>query len=145
MMAAFKRILVAVDGSENSARAVEMVKSLSGDADLHVTLIHVVQPIYQAVGAYGYVNFSSLLELQEETGRTILSDAKALLDDANVAVDERLVVGNRGEEICNVAKAGNYDLIVIGRRGVSRLEEVVLGSVSSYVVHHSDLPVLIVQ
>ena len=144
-MGAFKRILVAVDGSESSDRAVDMAKRLCGEDGAHITLVHVVQPIYQAVGAYGYASFTTMLELQEETGRTILTEAKDMLEGANVTVDERLVIGNRGEEICNLAKEGEYDLIVMGRRGVSRLEEVVLGSVSSYVVHHSHLPVLIVQ
>lgn len=144
-MGPFKRILVAVDGSENSIRAVETAKNLAEEGMQQIGLIHVVQPVYQTVGSYGYVDVSTMITTQTETGQRILAEAKELINDVGVEVDTRLVVGRRGQEICKFAKSGEYDLIVMGRRGLGRLEEVVLGSVSEYVVRHSDLPVLIVQ
>lgn len=144
-MGAFKRVILAVDGSENSKRAVEIVKKLAESSALHVAVVHVVQPVYQTVGAYGYFEMPSLLEVQEATGHRILADTYAEFSETGVEVETHLVIGRIGEEICNLAKEGGYDLIVIGRRGISRLEEVVLGSVSEYVIRHSHLPVLIVQ
>lgn len=144
-MGAFKRVILAVDGSENSKRAVEMVKKLAGNGSLHVAVVHVVQPVYQTVGAYGYFEIPSLLEVQEETGRKILADTYAELAETGAEVETHLVIGRIGEEICELAREGGYDLIVVGRRGISRLGEVVLGSVSEYVIRHSHLPVLVVQ
>lgn len=140
-MEAFKRVVLAVDGSDNSKRAVDLAKKLAINGTRHVTVVHVVQPVYQTAGAYGV----SRLDMQEETGRKILADAEAALSETGAEVETRLLIGRIGEEICNLARDGGYDLIVIGRRGVSRLERVVLGSVSEYVIRHSDLPVLIVQ
>jgi len=144
-MGAFKRVIVGVDGSENSLRAVETVKKLLGNGDLAVTLVHVVQPVFDTVGAYGHIDGASLLPMQEERGRTILSDAKGILEKAGVACETQLVIGGRGEEICNLANSGEYDLVVVGRRGLNRIEELLLGSVSSYVVRHSRVPVMVVQ
>ncbi len=145
-MGLFRKVLVPVDGSENSTRAVETAKDLAASGKRDVTLIHVVQPVYQTVGPYGeYVDVASLISSQEEFGRKVLDESKELLEAAGVVVDTHLVLGRRGQEICKLAETGAYDLIVMGRRGISRLEEVVLGSVSEYVVRHSKLPVLIVQ
>lgn len=140
-MGAFKRVVLAVDGSDNSKRAVDLVKKIAQSGDLHVTVVHVVQPVYHTAGAYGV----SRLDMQEEAGRKILADAQAALSETGAEVETRLLTGKIGEEICNLANNGEYDLIVIGRRGVSRLERVVLGSVSEYVIRHSRLPVTIVQ
>src|SRR5690606_22209244 len=103
-MGTFRRVIVAVDRSENSFRAVELVRSLAGERDLEVTLVHVVQPVFQTVGAYGHVDGASLLSVQEEYGRTVLNDAQGILDAAGVKAQTRLIVGNRGEEICRLAK-----------------------------------------
>lgn len=144
-MALFKKILVAIDGSENSKRALQTVIEMAADKEYKVTLMHVVQPVYQAVGGYGMIDMASLTSIQEGYGRDVLDESKEIMEKAHVQVDTQLVLGARGKQICELANSGEYDLIVIGRRGIGRLEEVVLGSVSSYVVRHSHIPVLIVQ
>jgi nucleotide-binding universal stress UspA family protein len=54
-------------------------------------------------------------------------------------------VGNPGEEICEYARKTDVDSIIMGRRGRGEVRELLLGSVSQYVVHHTDLPVTLVS
>lgn len=143
----FRKILVAIDSSENSERALHLAKALAGDGPATVSLVHVVQPTFSAVGTYPYafVDTAPLQKLREEEGHKLLEASTGQFRGSKVEVDSHLISGRSGEEICKLAKEGGYDLIVMGRRGVGRLEEAILGSVSGYVVRHSDLPVLIVQ
>ena len=128
-------------------RALEVAKRLAKDGAARLTVVHAVQPTFQAVEVYPYVvlNDPTGLNVKEEEGRRLLKEATAMLEEAGIHAESQLLIGSTGEEICRFAKSGEFDLIVLGRRGVSRLEEVILGSVSGYVVRHSHLPVLIVQ
>ena len=65
--------------------------------------------------------------------------------DAGVQAEYTQTVGKPGKTICDLAKNWEADLILMGRRGYSALGELVLGSVSQYVVHHGPCSVLIVQ
>ena len=62
-----------------------------------------------------------------------------------VATEFIQITGHPSSTICEYAHSSCADLIVIGRRGHSRLQEVMLGSVSNYVIHHSPCSVLLVQ
>ncbi|NJN72511.1 MAG: universal stress protein [Limnothrix sp. RL_2_0] len=61
----------------------------------------------------------------------------------SVKVDYK--VGESREEICIAAKEWNADMVVIGRRGLKGLSEILLGSVSNYIVHHAPCSVMVVQ
>ena len=53
--------------------------------------------------------------------------------------------GKIGADIINIAKKGKFDVIVIGKRGVSSIGELFLGSISHYVIHNSKIPVVVVK
>lgn len=75
----------------------------------------------------------------------ILEDARAMAEEAGIeGVDTVSASGNPAREIVAAAEAAGADLVVVGRRGLSGLTELVLGSVSQSVLHHSTADVLVV-
>lgn len=85
--------------------------------------------------------------LQEKTEEvnTWLSSLQELAINQGVQANYECAVGEPGKLICQLATKYAVDLIVVGRRGYSGLSEILLGSVSSYVVHHAPCHVLVVQ
>ncbi len=65
--------------------------------------------------------------------------------NAGIEGESLCLTGNTGEEVCDLAKEWNADLIVMGRRGLTGFSEALLGSVSNYVFHHAPCAVLVMQ
>jgi len=74
-----------------------------------------------------------------------LRSIQAFASDQGVQANYEYGVGDPGKLICERAEQYGVDLIVIGRRGRRGLSEMLLGSVSNYVVHHAPCQVLVVQ
>ncbi|QZA32163.1 universal stress protein [Hydrogenibacillus sp. N12] len=146
----YRKVLVAADGKEDAIRLAEVARELcAGHPGSRVTVLHVLpppvppnlhNPFVPAVGVG-----DDVLLLGEANARKELEEARQLLAEAGIEADTDVAVGAPGEEICRYAQNGGYELIIIGRRGLGRLQEVLLGSVSEYVLRHIRLPVLIVQ
>ncbi|MGG5254050.1 universal stress protein [Neobacillus sp. SM06] len=139
----YQKILVAIDGSEHSKRAlkqaVQLTKNLQTTSAL--TIFHVNQnvPVVDPTVSEE-VNIEELIN---EEGGKILKLAEALLAGAEVKYTPRTVFGDPAEEITKAAK--DYDLIIMGSRGLNAISEIVLGSVSHKVIKHATCPVLIVK
>ncbi|WPD18613.1 universal stress protein [Thermaerobacter composti] len=146
----YRKVLVAADGKEDGMRLARAARDLfAGRTGTRITVLHVLappvppalnNPFVPPVGAG-----DDVLLLGEANARAELEEARQWLAEAGIAADVDVAVGAPGEEICRYAHAGGYELIIMGRRGLGRLQEVLLGSVSEYVLRHSKLPVLIVQ
>lgn len=76
---------------------------------------------------------------------SVLQSLARTAEAKGVKTDLIQAFGQPGELICSTAKTSNADLIVMGRRGRKGLSELLLGSVSNYVLHHAPCPVLVVQ
>lgn len=122
--------IVAVDGSPPSHRAVSFVASLPVDVRFEVDLVTVVEP--------------PVFEREAEAERTLRRLETDLKPDVR-SVRRRVVVGRAGEEIVRAASAPGVDLVVVGARGRGAFTRLLLGSVSEYVVHHAECPVLVVR
>lgn len=85
------------------------------------------------------------LDKEKEAIQQWLADYCQQATDGGVATEYTYKVGEAGRWIRDLAQSWGADLIVIGRRGLSGLAEVFLGSVSNYVVHHARCSVLVVQ
>lgn len=133
----FSKILVAIDGSENSKRAVERAASLAKFSTTKVTLLSVVYipPMYRS-------------DLGPELVEILIEDAKKALDSVKPLFEKyetKIVKDIRpSEAICQEAGKG-YDLIVMGSRGLGKPEAHTLGSVSDEVLHSAPCSVLIVK
>jgi len=88
---------------------------------------------------------SKMIEAAREAGQRILDNGEKEVRSENVQVESTLKEGSTVQEITRLAKEGNFDLIVIGAKGVGRLRELLLGSVSEGVMKHAPCPVLVVK
>jgi len=152
----FQKILVPLDGSEHSFKALKEAAQIARKFSGEITLIHVysVQPIMlpepytpsspsMPILTGGEV--SMLIEAAKKVGDRILEDGEQRIKATKVQVKKMLVEGHAVREIVRVANEGNYDLIVIGARGVSHVREMLLGSVTDGVIHHTQCPVLVIK
>ncbi|HVO78021.1 MAG TPA: universal stress protein, partial [Methanomassiliicoccales archaeon] len=134
-MVVLKRILVGVDGSENALRAVQMAAEIAKNEGAKVTLLNVIAPSESAL-------FTGRMTrpLEDRTlGDERLHRAVEVVREKGVEFDTAVEFGNPAEVLLRYGSK-DYDLIAIGRRGLSGVAEFLLGSVSSNVVHHSKIP-----
>ncbi|MGB9833900.1 MAG: universal stress protein [bacterium] len=144
----FKRILVPVDGSEESKKAVLVAKELVERFEASVTLIYVLPPLTLiATAAPGEEKIlqaiPELIDFRQKEGNEILEALIKIFPPGTA--DKNLLEGHPARCILNYAREGNFDLILIGSRGMSRISGFLLGSVSDAVVHHAHCPVLVVR
>ncbi|MBX5465832.1 MAG: universal stress protein [Clostridia bacterium] len=142
----FRKILVAVDGSESAQRAVaaaaELAASLPG---AEVALLTVSEPVPLFVVDELRANGLDPAVLQERHAEELLEAAAGPLRERGLDYVPLTAVGDPAGEICRAAQEGGYDLIVMGRRGLGPFQEMLAGSVSNKVVHRARRAVLIVQ
>jgi nucleotide-binding universal stress UspA family protein len=145
----YKRILVPVDGSQTSNRALVAALQMARDGGGSIRLIHVIEELAQVI-AYDPYGASSgdLSKVMRENGQQTLTKALDIARSAGVSADQRLVeaAGQRlAEAVHKEAAAYGADLIVLGTHGRRGLSHLMLGSVAAAVVHESKVPVLVVK
>lgn len=138
----YTRILYATDGSPAAQRALSHARELAERYDAEIILVHVFRKIKE-FGDSPY--FSELKEDRQKAVDTVIGRAMAGFEDSDVIVHIEPCEGEPSRAIINVARVRNCDLIVMGSRGRSSFEELLLGSVSDKVVRHAPCPVLIVR
>lgn len=138
----YKKVLLAVDGSENSMRATEeAVKIASLIPDCKIEVVYVAD----FSKSKKEILHSQGKEDLEFSRRKKLSPIEEIIKSKNVAYEIKILHGEPGPTIIEYANNEKGDLVVIGSRGLNSLQEMVLGSVSHKVVKRVDCPVLIVK
>lgn len=139
------KILVAADGSDNSERAVIEAKKFGEVFGGEVTILTVIKSI--VVGHYAYLEPPKEDENEklEEAGELILSESLKIFDDFKGEVKTKIRKGNPADEILHEAEEEEYDLIILGSRGLGVFSRSFLGSVSNKVLNHTDTNVLIIK
>lgn len=157
----YRKILVAVDNSSTSdalvAQALELAQATGGELLLVHSLSsqedHSPLPMTARLNS---IYWAPGTELDLETWRQEwvryeteslerLRHHAAIANTAGVTTEFRQLVGNPATTICKTAQAWAADLIVVGNRGRSGLGELVLGSVSNYVMHRAPCSVLVIK
>jgi nucleotide-binding universal stress UspA family protein len=140
----FKRILVATDGSVHSRRAALTAADLARALEASLTLLAVYQV---PPGFEGEPDYSRDLEAALRGADALLeAEAAAILADGGPAAEPEAIGGSQpGQTIVDATASGQYDLLVMGTRGLGRLGSTFLGSVSAHVAAHSPIPVLVVH
>lgn len=154
----FKKILVPLDGSEYSLNALKVAIQIAKKFNGKITLIHAysvgVRPIVMSepttivplgIPVMAPSEVSRIIEARRKAGAEVLGEGEKKVKAEGVKVETLLVEGHAVREIVKVAEEGKFDLIVIGARGVSRIREIILGSVSDGVIRNSPCHVLIVK
>jgi len=138
----YKKILLAVDGSEHSLRATDeaiKIATLVKESVIEVVLVA------EFSKAKDEILHSQGKEELDISRRKKLLPAEERLKSNNLTYDINILHGEPGPTIIKHANQGNYDLVIIGSRGLNTLQEMVLGSVSHKVVKRVECPVLIVK
>jgi nucleotide-binding universal stress UspA family protein len=142
-----KKILVATDGSEKSKHAMEQAASLAKAFDAEITVISVSQDTQFYIGdqTFGSGHMFVLQEDIEKAVKQILKRASEFFAEKGLEVKTVLGKGYPADVICETAEEGDFDVIVLGSRGLGSIKGFILGSVSSRVAHHCKRSVMIVK
>jgi nucleotide-binding universal stress UspA family protein len=128
-----KRILAAVDGSEHALGALRAAAVLAKAFDAQITLLHVVDT--RGLAKTTHPPGSGLLkQTLHVAGRQALEAAGQLCEQLEVGFDVAQVEGRPAQAIFTMAQDGGYDMVAVGRRGVTGLAGLFLGSVSDEVI-----------
>ena len=142
-MGSYRHILVGVDGSDASAQATEMAGRLAADLDAKLTVVFVRQ--FPAVPASPFGVTMDLGTYWEDQERLASSRAAEVLDGLDVAWRLEVRTGDAAVQLELSADENGADLVVVGARGPSVAHRLLLGSVSTRLLHHARRPVLIVR
>lgn len=140
-----KNILVAIDGSKNSNKALLKAKILAKSTGANIDILTVVRTA--VVSPYITVEYTPVQSNLSfvRFGEEVLSESLNFFDDFEGEVTTILKSGDPAETIIKVSEAGEYDLLVMGSRGLGTFSRTMLGSVSTKVLNHTDTNVLIVK
>ena len=136
----FLNILVALDGSASSRRALEQVIDLARAMNSKLTLITVAPPVSHYVPLSG-VSSETMRRDLERWASDVLAEALAAVPD-DVIAHKVQPTGHPGPKILEELERGRYDLVVLGSRGRGRAQEGLLGSVNGYLHFHAHVPLL---
>jgi nucleotide-binding universal stress UspA family protein len=147
-----------LDGSEHSLKALTIAIEIAKKFGGKISLIHIysvaVSPVMvpepstltpPMVPTMTPEEISKAVESTRKASMSILSEGEQKVKAERVQVETILREGHVVQEIIKTAKEDKFDLIVIGARGISKIRELLLGSVTDGVIHHASCPVLVIK
>lgn len=137
----FRKIMVGYDGSKPADKAVEVAFSLAQSMDCKILIFAVARPPEPATMVELDAMLDDAREHYEESFKKIVKCADAL----EVNLETAIAVGHPIQQIVHRAETDHVDLIILGRRGMSRFEKMLVGSTSEKVLRYSHCPVMIVH
>ncbi|OLP16698.1 hypothetical protein BST81_19870 [Leptolyngbya sp. 'hensonii'] len=156
----FEKILVAVDQSQSNQQVFDAALTMAKALNSQLMVFHVLTadeegcpqvPLMVGMEYYASLDnkvwkiYEDQWKAYEEKGLNLLRSLTDEATAAGVATEFTQQSGQPGHTICEFAKLWKADLIVLGRRGHAGLQEMILGSVSNYVLHHAPCTVLTVN
>lgn len=149
------KILVCMDGSKHSQKILDEAAKIAGGCNAdEVVIIYVYNqpPDYSVLSEKGaYIKpedmerFRELENKRREEKKKILAEAIKFLETKKIKASSLFEEGHPAEIITKVADKGNFDLIIIGNRGLGGLKRLFLGSISNAVVQQAKTSVLTVK
>ncbi len=137
----FKRVMVGFDGSSQSEKAADVALKLARAMDSRLLLFAVARPPEPATS----VELDAMLDDAREHFEEQFKKIRTRATEYEVDLETDVVVGHPVEQIVHRAEADRVNLIVLGRRGVSRFERIIIGSTSEKVLRYAHCPVLVVR
>jgi nucleotide-binding universal stress UspA family protein len=142
------KILIGVDDSEQSKRAVQTVRTLPWPAGTVVYVASVVRPILTAYPEVYAVMTRELMDAEDQLRaqqRGWADQVAGELKQAGLQTEVRVPDGDPRSQLVELAKKEHVDLVVVGSHGRTGFSKLVLGSVASHVVTHAPCSVLVVK
>jgi nucleotide-binding universal stress UspA family protein len=147
----FQKILVPIDGSEHSLKALDYALEFAStySADVHVLIVYAL-----TAETFRLIQRVTPKAFSESYRRDVKEQKEQILTDAmqhaqslqpQLTITHSIVQGRPADQIVNVAKERDIDLIVMGSRGIGGIKGVLLGSVADRVADHATCPVMIVK
>jgi nucleotide-binding universal stress UspA family protein len=137
----FRKILVGYDGSAASERAVDVAISLAQCTDAEILVLAVARPPEPATR----VEVEAVLDNAKEHFEEGLSKVRERAKSAEVHLETMIEVGHPAEHLIHQAEINHTELIIVGRRGTSLFEKLLLGSVSERVIRFARCPVMVMK
>lgn len=156
----YHKILVALDRSAAHGGVLSRAIAIAQGLNAQVMLLHVLSaydtnspglPVrayhsyYPILDSVAWDTYQQRWSAYEAAGLEELRRDAALVEEAGLTVEFTQTAGDPGRVICDVARGWEADLILVGHRGRSGISELLLGSVSNYVMHHASCSVLVVR
>lgn len=140
----FTKILVAIDGSQNSMNAVKYGAMLANDYKASITIVNVVD-LSSIFKILPVKTKKQLIRLGVQEAHRILNIAKNMTENANVKTEVIESSASAGNAIIDYSKRKGINLVVIGAGKKSRIEKTLLGSVATKIASRAACPVLIIR
>lgn len=140
----FTSILVPVDGSDNSYRALDSALLLSEKLGSNITVVNVLEQV-PITHIESEKLLSELLEAYRKENQEILSKCSKIATEKGLSIKTILLQGNPASVILDYRKKEKFDLLIMGSRGLGKFKQLILGSVSNKIVHHSPCAVLLIR
>jgi nucleotide-binding universal stress UspA family protein len=142
----FRNILIAIDGSRESDKAIEVAVELAVKLEAKVIFLHVINvPEMGEVPGMGEKPDSAIRDRLVDSGKRILEKATQSTKRKKVVTSEKISFGYPADTIVKEASALGVDLIAMGSRGTTGIRRVMIGSTAEKVLRWSSVPVLIVK
>lgn len=141
----YSHILFPTDGTQSADHVEKHVITLAQKFSAKVTILHAYEfleliPVYESTYAY----LDELEDYLSAQSQAVAKETEARFQQAGIHAESLVIKGDPAQSIINVSEEQHCDLIVMGSRQMGMVRRFLLGSVSNYVVHHSECPVLIV-
>jgi len=146
----YKRIVVAVDGSETSGEALDEATKLAREMSSIMLLLHVCEevPIMWEPNGMNMILMQNSLKAVVDAGKELLEKHRRQLAEHGITVETKLVEaygGRIGSLISEEAQKWNADLLVVGTHGRKGIAHLLMGSVAEGVARSASMPVLLVR
>ncbi|MEN6443868.1 MAG: universal stress protein [Methanoregula sp.] len=143
-MPVFTSILVAIDGSTASERA--LVRAVD-EAKVWNAKLHAVYVV--ETGLFSSLPTDNTVEIMyrvlEKEGESVLNTAKKTAAENGIVLIPHTKQGHAGSEVISLAEQEKTDLIIVGSHGKSKADQLLIGSVSMYIVSHSHVTTMVVR
>ena len=136
----FKTLLVPLDGSKYSKKALQRASEIAHAFDSKIVLLYVAEK-----SSINLLDRKEYLKMLRKFGKKTLDDASKTLSKKGIPTKSLLKEGNVVSEIEKIAKSEKCNLIIVGNKGLGAVTRILLGSVSNKLAQHSNCSLLIVK
>ena len=141
----FDEIVVPIDGSDGAGRAATFAARLATATGCPIRLLYVFPATPMAIVGFSSMSREEIAQSQKSASREVFAKARAAIGDAGNGAEEIVLLGDPANELINYVAKHPRTLVVMGRRGLSPIKSLLMGSVSEKVARHAQGAVTLVN